>query len=861
MTSVFDIKNQQFLTELNDNQLKFTSNTFSSPLFYYQELAKRVWVGMKDLKWMILDFGPGTGKTRTAVNMTLGMLNQIAAGLDAHIIYVGPINVESNFMREINMFSELGELSIFPTSNIEFITFQKFVNQVFTSQSSAKKNFQSYEEVIERIALGEIEVNQKTIHMLKKSVVVIDEFQTLYRSDGINSYGYTIRYLTENNIIPKLILLSGTMINTTVNELDYILYIVGETKNLSQNKLFETDGDIVKIKDSSYKSIIRKFLMHTLCYQFDKEHHSVENRFQGEKMWSGSKIKLYPAYVDKEYESTDDKSFDAVSKTFLSLLYGNLKQNSKLSHDSPIGKSLAYHIEIEGEGINRYVDFLTKFGFHKRGTPIMANSICMVCGKKYSEHNKLLKHEFQPVNFDVLSGELSQNQRDAIISIFNDQHNDNGRDIYLLLISRVGETSITLKGVNYFYVLSYIPSFSRLEQLLARTNRNNTHTRLPKDMQYVNIYLIVPTYKNSKEMTPEIKYMKKIEDNNGEVERFMSDLRSGNLIKEVPYGKYVPGNPFNPFIDSDIKILEWFLTIYYKYVSKIKFKTIYETIKNNIRNFREIRFDDFTQNQVMSALINSGFETTSIDDFDNADIINPNYEIVEDESVEIIDTVDIKPLGIKNVDEFKEKIDAIINGKKIYSSDAQTVISNLIDETKAYTRFVDEAFNNETLMKYLCYLNYIPYFEDDDVNYKKNHQELFCGLPADISFSEFYENADIKRLPDGFVINNFVYMKDGTTKELVKFDCGEHDIKGIVQKNPSRLPKFLIYRREERANEIIEDKRKDNRGRSCNTMNNSTLNEIMKLFDNNLDMLDKSIQCNCRYTYKWFLDNDLLSRW
>lgn len=860
MASVFDIKNQQFLTELNDNQLTFQSNTFSSPLFYYQELAKRVWVGTKDLKWMILDFGPGTGKTRTAVNMTLGMLNQIAAGLDAHIIYVGPMNVESNFMREINTFSELGELSIFPKSNIEFITFQRFVNQVFTSQSSAKKNFQSYEEVTERIASGEIEVNQKTINMLKKSVVIIDEFQTLYRSDGINSYGYTLRYLTENNIVPKLILLSGTMINTTVNELDYILYIVGETKELSQNKLFETYGDIVKIKNSAYKNIIRKFLMHTLCYQFDKEHHSVENRFQGKKMWKESKIKLYPAYVDNEIsEISDDLSFETISKTFLSLL--NEALSTGVSYEGPVGKAVAYHIEIEGEGLNKYVDFLIKSGFHKRGTPIIANSICMICSKKYSEHIKSLKHEFQPVNFDVLSGELSQNQRDAIISVFNDPNNDNGRDLYLLLISRVGETSITLKGVNYFYVLSYIPSFSRLEQLLARTNRNNTHTRLPKDMQFVNIYLIVPAYKDSKEMTPAVKYMKKIEDNNEEVEKFMSDLRSNNLIKEIPYGKYIPGNPFNPFIDSDIKILEWFLKEYYKYVSNISFNTIYETITNNVRNFREIRFDNFTKYQVMSALINIGFETSSMTDFNNAIIINPNYEFIEDEVVQIVDTVDIKPLEIKNVDEFKEKIDAIIGSKKIFSVDAQTTISNLIDETKAYTRFVEEAFNNETLMKFLCYLNYIPYFEDDDINYKKNHQELFCGLPADISFAEFYENADIKQKPIGIVINNFIYMKDGSTKELTRFDCGDHEIKGIVQKNPSRLPKFLIYEREERANEIIEDKRKDNRGRSCNTMNNSTLNEIMKTFNNEIDISDKSNQCNCRYAYKWFLDNDLLSRW
>ena len=44
--------------------------------------------------------------------------------------------------------------------------------------------------------------------------------------------------------------------------------------------------------------------------------------------------------------------------------------------------------------------------------------------------------------------------------MFNNYSNKNGEDCVLILLSGIAETGLSLMGVNYFYILDYIPGLS-----------------------------------------------------------------------------------------------------------------------------------------------------------------------------------------------------------------------------------------------------------------------------------------------------------------------------------------------------------------------------------------------------------------
>lgn len=929
------LEKENYLIELNNQQLKY-QDFFKSKIFYYQELARRVWKSLKDLKWMLLEYGPGVGKTRASILMTLSLLKQIILGLNYNIIYVGQVSLERTLQYE---YKQLG-IDIENIKNIKFYTYQKLVNQLFTSQISTKKNFESYDDLLKKLENKSLEINLNILDELKNSVIIIDEFQKLYRTNNINTYGYTLKYLIENNVVNKLIILSGTILNSTINELEYILFILGEIKTLSPDKYFTKNKNIIKLKEEYEKIFLRIFLQHSLCYRFNENTKEADNIFNGEKLYNESKIKIIKCemsipqtkyiiekyneymneldnedYLDEEenisgsnkflskkyYYTEEDipknkilkgKDIDIselklrapVAFKFISFLFDNLKKKD-------FHKCVAYDILINNNfGTNQYKEILLHLGFHLYGTPIVSSNICMICGKKYEEHNAVDKitktHQFQAITFSILDGSVPETIRYNIREVFNSSENILGKNIYLLILSEVGETSITLKAVNYFYILSYIPSFSRLEQLLARTNRAGTHRELP-DRRWVEINILLPTFnkKISDKKSPDEEYFISLEKNNKEIENFLSKLRNENIINNIPYGKYIK-EQFNPFLNEDLKILRSFLVEYFKNVDKIKFTTIYKIIHENLYNFKEINFKLITKYQLLIVLINN-FSLDNYDkidniysftdkDFDKLVIYNTDFKNLKDIESGYIQ-VSAERMKIKDkqiVDIYDEKYKDLLN--RLNDKLVKTNINKFLKEISDYERFVKDIFNSTEFLKHFAWSNYLVYMEgDDDINkYIENHISLFADLPPTISFQDFLNNEksnEIINKIDGIIIKDIIYMRDGQRRSLfhVSVISRELDYRGIIQKT-SELPSFLIYKARKHANETYSDSRKDARGCNCLTLTDEdikeTINNNYELFksvypdiENEKKIGEISKLYNCRLLYYLFLKINMIS--
>lgn len=91
--------------------------------------------------------------------------------------------------------------------------------------------------------------------------------------------------------------------------------------------------------------------------------------------------------------------------------------------------------------------------------------MCIYCGiqqQYHDENNKHSKstHNYTPAQFMTFKAELKEAERNEMRKLFNSHQNRNGDVCILLFLSKIAETGLSLYGVNYYYILEYIPGLS-----------------------------------------------------------------------------------------------------------------------------------------------------------------------------------------------------------------------------------------------------------------------------------------------------------------------------------------------------------------------------------------------------------------
>jgi len=93
--------------------------------------------------------------------------------------------------------------------------------------------------------------------------------------------------------------------------------------------------------------------------------------------------------------------------------------------------------------------------------------------------------------FAIISGDIPFEIRQQIADVYAGDANKHGEIIRLLLISSTGAEGLDLKNVRHIHLMEPFWNWGRIEQVIARGVRNNSHVALPPSEKNVKPYLYI----------------------------------------------------------------------------------------------------------------------------------------------------------------------------------------------------------------------------------------------------------------------------------------------------------------------------------------------------------------------------------
>lgn len=221
-------------------------------------------------------------------------------------------------------------------------------------------------------------------------------------------------------------------------------------------------------------------------------------------------------------------------------------------------KTIVYHSKINSFGIKQYGAILQYNGFIRYGSAPSQTSLCKFCRHTYADHTKLIEerikmkccNKFRGIYYDMLTGDLDQNERDAKTNnIFNNPNNLYGDLINVMFVSDVAYSGVSFLNTQNMIILTRIPNISKWKQIYARIIRTRSHALLPENKQYAKIYTMIvetpdetKTFKELNGLTFEERYYKIRSILNEDIDGFINELSTrciGNVLLNSP-SQYTP---------------------------------------------------------------------------------------------------------------------------------------------------------------------------------------------------------------------------------------------------------------------------------------------------------------------------------
>lgn len=242
-----------------------------------------------------------------------------------------------------------------------------------------------------------------------------------------------------------------------------------------------------------------------------------------EKEETDSSVNIHDAWLPPSSKWSEHgiyESGNALWGKFLSL--SNIKKYSILGYEMcnlclqnafNNEKTVVYHPKINGFGIRQYGAILQYNGFVKYGANPSSTSICKFCHNEYQKHALPLEerlkikccNKFKPICYDMLTGDLDQNERDNITNnIYNNPNNLYGDMIDVMFVSDVAYSGVSLLNTQNLIVLTRIPNISKWKQIFARIIRTRSHALLPHDKQYAKVYTMIVEAPNERKLFKEL---------------------------------------------------------------------------------------------------------------------------------------------------------------------------------------------------------------------------------------------------------------------------------------------------------------------------------------------------------------------
>jgi superfamily II DNA or RNA helicase len=175
--------------------------------------------------------------------------------------------------------------------------------------------------------------------------------------------------------------------------------------------------------------------------------------------------------------------------------YGYIKYIDRLTNEhmtnldvySPKMKKIFENVRKHAGLCVVYSSFVTGEGLRVFSKVLMANG--------WREYDPKKPKNASEKVFVFISGQVSAEDRDSIITQFNMRENRDGEEIDLMLLSGAGAEGLDLKNVRSIHIMEPYWNYGRIEQIIARAVRYHSHDHFDNlDDRNVQPYIYLSDY-------------------------------------------------------------------------------------------------------------------------------------------------------------------------------------------------------------------------------------------------------------------------------------------------------------------------------------------------------------------------------
>jgi len=518
-----DIKADNFQKKINSKYKKYTIpkkkrpfNEICYPKEYKLQIPQR-FLGdfinpSTPYKGILIVHRIGAGKTCTAVNIGEQWKRK------RRIVVVVPASLKGNFRDELRS----------PCAGNEYLSNKerKILGDLHPSSKEYKSIIQKSDERIDRYydiysynTFVELAMSRKM--KLEKSVLIVDEIQNMVSEHGIY---YKTLYKVIHNAPPSLrvVLMSATPMYDKPVELALTMNLLRMPFELPTGREFDKmfidvkesygkkistliNSDILKERIKGYVSYYRGAPPHvfpestikyvkanmsdfqyrsylTILNKEQKELRRKQGFSEGEigklptNFFLGSRLISNISFPNKMINERGFKSFDGKHLKMNHLeKYSTKFYNIMRKINNSQGPVFVYSNFVGFGGLKSLVKVLDAQGY-----------------KDYSNHGEGKKR------YCLWTGSETSKYKSEIKAVFNQQTNQNGSKIKIILGSDAISVGVSLFNVRQVHILEPYWNTAKLEQIMGRAIRYCSHKGLPAEKRNVTVYIYLATHPNEK---------------------------------------------------------------------------------------------------------------------------------------------------------------------------------------------------------------------------------------------------------------------------------------------------------------------------------------------------------------------------
>jgi superfamily II DNA or RNA helicase len=255
------------------------------------------------------------------------------------------------------------------------------------------------------------------------------------------------------------------------------------------------------------EDIPRPFRNPALILSVSKKNNNNENSQKElqDMMQKESEIQENEGQISKDYKKRMDQAVEQLKKQAKSYLTPNglTKYSPKMKAmleqlQSNKGLALVYSNFRKMEGIEVFSQILQENGWTNYNTLLEKN-----IGHNIKSNDKP-NNKSSKFSFAIFSGEEDFKIRNQIIKLFTSRQNKDGEIIKALMITRAGAEGLDLKNIRQVLIMEPYWNDIRIEQVIGRAVRRNSHVDLPINERKVDVYIYQSILsKEQKEQTKE----------------------------------------------------------------------------------------------------------------------------------------------------------------------------------------------------------------------------------------------------------------------------------------------------------------------------------------------------------------------